>query len=298
MAPIASRLGIKFSSVEGGRPGWMKSINRIASLTPLRGLDVFRPLPKRPISLDGYAPGSGPRVDQIESGVRTGIGEQPCALAEDDGIDDQVELIDQIVGEQPSDEGTAAWHHQFAVLMRLQITDGRGDVAGQDSRARPLRVREAGRCHVLGPAVQRDPDRVLHQVGHGSPGAGEDLVRQPAEQERGRAAVNLVDIVPALGVVERPNPSAALEAAAAVFVCAAQPLHHAVYRDVGRSRQFHGRRLLLAWLCPFGRPSWGTAHPYYEQLCPDPTPPPGFLSKTFRYSGCERSDSETVSGRL
>src|SRR5258708_13821327 len=117
----------------------MKSMNRIASLTPLCGLDVIRPLPKSPISLDGYAPGSGPRVDQIESGVRTGIGEQPCALAEDDGIDDQVELVDQVVGEQPSDEGTTAWHHQFAILLRLQITAGRADVAVQANRACPLR---------------------------------------------------------------------------------------------------------------------------------------------------------------
>src|SRR6266545_6327003 len=130
MASIASRLGIEFSSVEDGRPGWMKSMNRIASLTPLRGLDVFRTLPKKPISLDGYAPGSGPRVDQIERHVRTGIGEQPCALAEDDGIDEQVELIDQIMGEQPSDEDTAAGHQQITVLLCLQITDGRGDVAG------------------------------------------------------------------------------------------------------------------------------------------------------------------------
>src|SRR5713226_2252845 len=129
MAAIASRLGITFSSVDGGRSGWMKSMNRIASLTPLRGLDVFRPLPKRPISLDGDAPGRGARIDQIESGVRTGIGEQPCALAEDDGIDDQVELVDQVVGEQPSDEDTAAGHQQFAVFTRLQIADGRGDVA-------------------------------------------------------------------------------------------------------------------------------------------------------------------------
>src|ERR1700730_15121205 len=40
----------------------------------------------RPIGLDGYAPGSGPRVDQVERGVRTGGREQPCALADDDGI--------------------------------------------------------------------------------------------------------------------------------------------------------------------------------------------------------------------
>ncbi len=48
----------------------------------------------RPIGLDGYAPGSGPRVDQVQRGVRTGIGEQPCALADDDGIGEQVELVD------------------------------------------------------------------------------------------------------------------------------------------------------------------------------------------------------------
>src|SRR5712692_2715567 len=239
MAPIASRLGIKFSSVEGVRPGWMKSINRIASLTPLRGLDVFRPLPKRPISLDGYAPGRGPRVDQIESGVGTGIGKQPCALAEDDGIDDQVELVDQVVGEQPPDEGTAAWHQQFAVLIRLQIADGRGDVAGQDSRACPFRVGEAGRYHVLGPAVECDADRSLGHIDHRSPRAGEDLVRPPAEEERGRTAVNLVDMISGFGIDKWRSPPAAVEAASAIFVRSTQPLHHAVHRDVGRHRQTH-----------------------------------------------------------
>src|SRR5216684_5936736 len=250
MAPIASRVGTKFSSVEGARPGWMKSMNRIASLTPLRGLDVFRPLPKRPISLDGYTPGSGPRVDQIESGVRTGIGEQPCALAEHDGVDDQVELVDQVVGEQPSDEGTAAWHQQFAVRLRLQITDGRCDVAGQDTRARPLRVGEAGRCHVLGPAVQCDADRPLGHIDHRSPGAGEDLVRPPAEEERGRTAVDLVDMVPGFGIDKWWSPSAAVEAASAIFVRSSQSLHHAVHRDVGRHRQPHvvvTLPLLLVW---------------------------------------------------
>src|SRR5713101_4719841 len=49
---------------------------------------------------------------------------------------------------------------------------------------------------------------------------------------------------------------------------------------------------------PLGRPSWAADHPFYEHLCPNPTPPPGFLSRTFWYAGCERSDSETVSGRL
>src|SRR5712692_2181533 len=76
-------------------------------------------------------------------------------------------------------------------------------------------------------------------MGHRSPGAGEDLVRPPAKEERGRAAVDLVEIVPGFGVEKWYGPSAALEAAAAILVRSAQPLHHAVHRDVGRGRQPH-----------------------------------------------------------
>jgi hypothetical protein len=123
--------------------------------------------------------------------------------------------------------------------MGLQITDGRGDVAVQDSRARPLRVGDAGRDHVLGPAVQRRGYRIRARIGHRSPVAGEDLVRPPAKEERGRAAVDLVEIVPGFGVEKWYGPSAAVEAAAAILVRSAQPLHHAVHRDVGRGRQPH-----------------------------------------------------------
>src|SRR5438445_12514173 len=80
--------------------------------------------PERSIGLDGDAPGSGPRADQVERDVRTGIGEQSCALADDDGIGEQVALVDQLVGEQPSDEGTTAGHPQRALLMRRRLTDG------------------------------------------------------------------------------------------------------------------------------------------------------------------------------
>ena len=198
-----------------------------------------RRAPSRPIGLDGYAPRSGPRGDQFERGVRTGIGEQSCALADDDGIGDQAQLVDQVVGEQPSDEDTAAGHQQFAVLLRLQITDGLGDVADQDTRARPLRVGEAGRYNVLGPAVQRGANRARHHIGERPPGSGEDLVRPPAEQKRGRGAVDLVDMVPGFGIDKWNDPSAAVEAAPAILVRSAQPLHHAVHRDVRRRRQPH-----------------------------------------------------------
>src|SRR5215213_3868092 len=89
------------------------------------------------------------------------------------------------------------------------------------------------------------------------------------------------------------DPSATLESSAAVLVRPAESLHHAVDGDHRDGRQFHDRGSLL-----LGAPSWAASHPCYEHLGPDPTPPPGFLSRTFWYAGCKRSDSATVSGRL
>jgi hypothetical protein len=78
-----------------------------------------------------------------------------------------------------------------------------------------------------------------------APGAGEDLVGPPAEQERVGALVDLVERRRGLVVEQRRDPSAALEAAAAVLVRPAESLHHSVdgyHRD---GRQFHGRSSLL-----------------------------------------------------
>src|SRR5438874_9639193 len=204
-----------------------------------RGGYVLRAPPKRPISLNRYAPGGRTRVDQIQRAVRTGIREEPRALAYDHGIDDEVELVNQVIGEQPSWEDTAAGHKQVALLLRLQITDGQGDVARQDSRARPLRVGEGARCHVLVPAIQCGADRACGHFGYRSPGAGEDLVRPTAEEERGCTTVDLIEIVPCFGVDKGRRPSAAIEAATAILARSAQPLHYAVHRDVGRRRQLH-----------------------------------------------------------
>src|ERR1700722_1330930 len=45
-------------------------------------------------------------------------------------------------------------------------------------------------------------------------------------------------------------------------------------------------------------PSWAASHPCYEHPGRDPTPPRGFLSTTFWYASCERSDTAPVSGPL
>src|SRR5712672_1029335 len=69
--------------------------------------------PGRPVDLDRYALRVGSRVDQVKRHVRAGAGEQPRALAEDHGDDEQGDLVDEVVVEQPPDQGTAAVHLQL-----------------------------------------------------------------------------------------------------------------------------------------------------------------------------------------
>jgi hypothetical protein len=63
-----------------------EALTRVAGSSVGGGLRCVLRAPGGPVGLDGYASGSAPRGDQFERGVWTGIGEQPCALADDDGI--------------------------------------------------------------------------------------------------------------------------------------------------------------------------------------------------------------------
>src|SRR4029450_331229 len=79
---------------------------------------------------------------------------------------------------------------------------------GDDGRVRPARLGERGGGHVLAPRVQRLSHRALARILHEAPGAGEDLVRPPSEQERVSARVDVVGERGDLLVHQREGPSA------------------------------------------------------------------------------------------
>ncbi len=98
--------------------------------------------PSGPIGLARDALREGSRVDEVEREIRAGVGEQPRALADDHRADEQAELVEELVLEQPPDQSAAAVHLQLAPRPGLELTDGRREVAGEDGRAGPLRVGE------------------------------------------------------------------------------------------------------------------------------------------------------------
>src|SRR5215210_8308903 len=77
-----------------------------------RGRFVLR-APVGSVDLEDHPAGGGPRVDQLKRSVRAGVGEQPRALADDQGVGEQVDLVDEVVVEQPPDKGAAAVHLQL-----------------------------------------------------------------------------------------------------------------------------------------------------------------------------------------
>src|ERR671931_449669 len=58
--------------------------------------------PGGPVDLDRYAARGSPRFHQLERPVWTTVSEQPRALADNHGKDEQVHLVDKLVVEQPA----------------------------------------------------------------------------------------------------------------------------------------------------------------------------------------------------
>src|SRR5205823_10820776 len=92
------------------------------------------------VDLDRHPLRGGSRVDQVKRYVRAGVGEQPRALADDDGEGEQVDLVDEAVVEQPPEQGAAAVQLQLPSLLGFQLADCGREITGEDGRVRPLRL--------------------------------------------------------------------------------------------------------------------------------------------------------------
>src|SRR5713101_5525133 len=134
------------------------------SLASARGGGCILRAPGGPVDLDRYPLRGGSRVDQVEGCVRAGVGEQPRALADDHGADEQGDLVDKLVVEQPADQSAAAVHLQLTLPPGFQLADGARDVTREYGRVRPPRVGERGRCDVLGLRVQGRCDGVADMI--------------------------------------------------------------------------------------------------------------------------------------
>ncbi len=189
----------------------------------------------------------GARLDQVQCDVWAGVREEPGALTDDHGADEQGHLVNQVVREQPLSQGAAAVYLQFAPRLGFQLTDSRREVTREDGCVRPLWVGERVRCYVLGPCIQGFDDGV-RQVFFHAPVVGEEFIGPPTEQKRIAALVELADERQSLVVEERPCPSAASEmeqSAAAILIRPTISLHHSVNGDLRVGRQLHGFVLSL-----------------------------------------------------
>src|SRR5512139_3815573 len=157
---------------------------------------LLLPTPSRSVDPDRYPLRRELRSDQLERYVLAGVREQPRALTNDHGEGEQVDLVDEVVVEQPAEQDAAAVHLQLASCLGLQLANGSRDVTGEHARVRPLRDEGLGRYHVFGQRVQRRPDWAVARIVPRSPGAGEDLVGAPTQQERIGALEDLVHDLP------------------------------------------------------------------------------------------------------
>src|SRR6185437_9712166 len=116
-APIRHRLADLFRGLwyaGGERSGSSKpSLDTCAGASPNitclgRHVPCILRAPGGPVDLERYPLRVGPRVDQVKRHVQAGVGEEPRALPDDHGADEQVDLVDKMVVEQPPGQGAAA----------------------------------------------------------------------------------------------------------------------------------------------------------------------------------------------
>src|SRR5690606_35043295 len=105
-----------------------------------------------------HAGRQGFAADEVEP-VRGGVLEQALPVAHGDRVDEEVEFVEEAVGEQPAHGGGAARHGDVAVDAVLEAADRVG-VAGQHRGVVPGRVGQRGGDHVFGHGVEVGRERL------------------------------------------------------------------------------------------------------------------------------------------
>src|SRR4051794_17023179 len=88
------------------------------------------------------------------------LGEKPHSLAENDRIDDEIELVDQVALQQPAQQHAAALKQKVTTRLCLEVPDPRLDVARDDLGVLPRWVLESRRRHVLRQDIDPVRDRI------------------------------------------------------------------------------------------------------------------------------------------
>ena len=82
-------------------------------------------------------------LGELEPARRRPVGEQPRPLAPGEGEDEQVQVVDEPVGEHRAHQGAAARHEHVAVRLVAEAGDGVGGVGAEDAGVAPV-LRPAG----------------------------------------------------------------------------------------------------------------------------------------------------------
>src|SRR6478752_1914 len=109
------------------------------------------------------------------------LGEEPKPLAHDDRVDPEVELVDEVALEEPTEQNAAAVDLELAPGLSLEFAHRLLDVP-IDHVGVPARILERARRHVLGQDVDAVGDRIVPVVVW--PVALEDLPGPAPEEER------------------------------------------------------------------------------------------------------------------
>src|SRR5258706_13518694 len=71
------------------------------------------------IGLEHHPGRDGARLDQLQGVRPAALREQPEPVADDDGVDPQVELVDEVALKQPAEQLAAAMELELAAGFRL-----------------------------------------------------------------------------------------------------------------------------------------------------------------------------------